>query len=606
MKNNPIRIIIRVDASHVIGTGHLMRCLTLAKALRNSGGEVVFVCREHVGNLIQQLEAHHFDVYRLPVSPKMSIFSPNDYSAWLGVTQEQDAIETSSVLKNKSFDWLIVDHYALDIIWEKKMRSWVGQILAIDDLANRDHDCDVLLDQNYFGKVSASRYDTRISHECQRLLGPSYALLQPEYAQLRSILPLCSGQVHRVLVFLGGYDGTEETSKVLAALSYPDVLHWSVDVVIGANYPNIEKLEAEVNQRPSTSLYRMLPTLAGLMARADLVIGAGGATTWERMCLGLPSLVVSVAENQVAFTQALTADEFQASISAGPNASIEDWHQAIFQLIQDPVRLIQLAQNARQLVDGEGCQRVVSTIFGFDEIRKSLIHPSPEEKLSLAHRVIHQRKKLNITILSDKDTWMLDTINVLQHRWTQEGHQVRLAHDPAHLSLGDVCFILSCSRIIKPEQMCLHRYNLVVHAAALPEGRGWSPMTWQILEGRSEFCVTLFEAVTDVDAGPIYAQETLYLDGTELVDEWRCKLAETTQQLCSAWVAGFPDSASHPREQVGTVSHYPRRRAEDSQLNPEKSLFEQFNVLRVVDNEKYPAFFDLHGKRYRLLINVIE
>ena len=127
-------------------------------------------------------------------------------------------------------------------------------------------------------------------------------------------------------------------------------------------------------------------------------------------------------------------------------------------------------------------------------------------------------------------------------------------------------------------------------------------MTWQILEGRSEVCMTLFEATAEVDAGPIYAQKWVKLNGTELVDEWREKQARVIQELCVNWIEGFPDSAFNPREQIGEASYYPRRKLEDSELDPSKTLCEQFNLLRVVDNQRYPASFQMNGARYKLLI----
>ena len=374
-----MKVAFRVDSSSLIGSGHLMRCLTLANELRSRGAEVLFLSREHPGHLIERIEKASFSLCRFPAPQTLSISKPNDYGAWLGVTQEQDVAQTLRALDNQRYDWMIVDHYGLDVTWERAVRPLVEKILVIDDLANRYHDCDVLLDQNYFGETF-SRYQHLLSEPCKCLLGPDHALVQPEYAQLRTILPPGDGQVRRVLVFFGGSDSTEQTGKVLKVLSHSDFSHLAVDVVIGANYPNHEEIKTLVSQRPGTALYQNLPTLAGLSARADLVIGAGGATTWERMCIGLPSLVISIADNQDAPTTSLTTDGFQKSLSAGINASLAEWHQAILHLIEEPATVLGLARKASNLVDGLGTKRVACILFGklISDIKIRLITPADE------------------------------------------------------------------------------------------------------------------------------------------------------------------------------------------------------------------------------------
>jgi UDP-2,4-diacetamido-2,4,6-trideoxy-beta-L-altropyranose hydrolase len=359
-----MKVAFRVDSSSLIGSGHLMRCLTLAHELRHRGAEVLFLSREHPGHLIERVEKASFSLCRFPAPQAQSLSNPNDYATWLGVTQEQDAAQTLRALDNQRYDWMIVDHYGLDVAWEKAVRPLVEKILVIDDLANRYHDCDVLLDQNYFGDETFSRYQHLLSEPCKCLFGPDHALVQPEYAQLRSILPPPDGQIRRVLVFFGGSDSTEQTGKVLKVLSHSAFSRLAVDVVIGANYPNGEEIKNLVAQRPGTALYQNLPTLAGLSARADLVIGAGGATTWERMCIGLPSLIISIAENQDAPTASLAADGFQQSLSKGVDASSTEWHQAILHLIKEPATVLGLAQKASNLVDGLGTKRIACILFG--------------------------------------------------------------------------------------------------------------------------------------------------------------------------------------------------------------------------------------------------
>ena len=180
---------------------------------------------------------------------------------------------------------------------------------------------------------------------------------------------------------------------------------------------------------------------------------------------------------------------------------------------------------------------------------------------------------------------------------------MRLIHDPVHLSAGDVSLLLSCSRLLSADQLALHLYNLVVHESALPQGQGWSPMTWQILEDASSIPITLFEATADLDAGPIYLQQHIALEGFELVEEWRVLQVQATLELCLAWFDRYREVVAAALPQQGEASHYRRRRPADSQLDPERSLADQFNLLRVVDNQRYPAFFDWRGRRYVLQLH---
>jgi methionyl-tRNA formyltransferase len=167
---------------------------------------------------------------------------------------------------------------------------------------------------------------------------------------------------------------------------------------------------------------------------------------------------------------------------------------------------------------------------------------------------------------------------------------------------GDLCFYLSYGRIVDVSTRQHYRNNLVVHASELPKGRGWSPASWLILEGSNRIPVTLFEAVDQVDAGQIYLQEWIDLDGTELIDKWRGMLTTVMVNLAQSFVAKYPGVLETSREQAGEPTIYPRRRAKDSALDPQKSLSEQFNHLRVVDNDHYPAFFSHKGKEFVLKI----
>ena len=215
-----------------------------------------------------------------------------------------------------------------------------------------------------------------------------------------------------------------------------------------------------------------------------------------------------------------------------------------------------------------------------------------------------RKKTLKIAILTDENSWIAPWVLQLAQGWQQEGHAVQIAHACTELREGDLCFCLSFSQIVPVRIRKLFKNVLVVHESDLPKGRGWSPMSWQILEGEKRIPVTLFEAADAVDSGPIYLQDWIALEGWELSPHWRTMQAETTLKLCRQFVAQWPDIQGRPQQ--GSPSYYPRRTPADSKLDPNKTLREQFNLLRIVDNERYPAFFELNGRKYKLAITLVD
>lgn len=294
-----MNIVFRTDASLQIGTGHVMRCLTLADELRQREAVVSFICREHPGNLIGLIEGKGYRVKQLPQPSSEFLATSEDvaHSAWLGVPWQQDATETLAALGEAQPAWLIVDHYALDRRWEQTLRPSVGKIMVIDDLADRAHDCDLLLDQNLYQDME-TRYDQLVPATCAKLLGPKYALLRPEFALARKNLRQRDGQVRRILVFFGGVDPTNETAKAVHALASIADRPFAVDVVVGSGNPHKQQIENLCAEHEGFHYHCQVDNMAELMAAADLAIGAGGTATWERCAVGLAAIVISVAENQ--------------------------------------------------------------------------------------------------------------------------------------------------------------------------------------------------------------------------------------------------------------------------------------------------------------------
>lgn len=214
--------------------------------------------------------------------------------------------------------------------------------------------------------------------------------------------------------------------------------------------------------------------------------------------------------------------------------------------------------------------------------------------------------KLKIALISDENSWLNDDICKLSKLWRNSGHEVSWVHEPKSIPMGDLCFLVGCSSLLKPDVLKRNQNNLVVHESDLPKGKGWSPMTWQILEGTKSVMVTLFEAVTAVDGGPIYLQEEVSFEGHEILDEIRAIQSATTFRLCQKFLEDYPQIISKATSQQGRESFFPRRKPEDSRLDPDKTIADQFNLFRVVDNESYPAFFELNGYRYILKISKVN
>jgi UDP-2,4-diacetamido-2,4,6-trideoxy-beta-L-altropyranose hydrolase len=355
-----MKIVFRVDASIAIGTGHVMRCSTLATALKKHGANIQFITRAHPGHLGEMLACDGFAVRLLP-QPACLENKGNDYAAWLGVSQQEDANQTIVALENQQCDLLIVDHYGLDRVWEAQLRSHTRRLMVIDDLANRPHECDMLLDQNYV-VAGQERYLARVPAHCQLLLGPRYALLRPEYAQYRETMAPRTGDIKRLLIFMGGADNANTTGKVLAALSVVQLEHLEIDVVISPSFINKAEVTEQASARPNTHIHGPRPHLADLMEKADLAVGAGGGTTWERLCMGLPSLVLSIAENQVPACEALASSGLIRYLGDAHKLDVAAIESALLEVIAQAGQLHALATNYKALVDGRGTHRVAEAI----------------------------------------------------------------------------------------------------------------------------------------------------------------------------------------------------------------------------------------------------
>ena len=346
-------IFVRVDSGYDIGFGHAIRCLSLAQTLKKMNFEICFISKKERGNISKLFEDKGFTVYYIQNSYSKS--KKNDII-------KNDVNQTVKIItkhKAKS-SWIIVDHYDLDFKWEKSLRKFVDKIIVIDDLA-RKHDCDLLLDQNY-NKNLKTRYSKLVPKKCIKLLGPKYALLRGEFLILRkSVKP--RKNFKRILVSFGGSDPTNETGKVLSAIKIlkTNKQFLEVNVVIGKSDKNKHKIKQLCNSIPNAKLYESVYNIGKLMCKADLAVGAGGSSTLERLCLGLPSIVSIIATNQEESTMALGKKGYIINVDSAKNLTIKKYVE-IFENL-DVKKLQSISRNSLKVVDGKGGMRVAKTIM---------------------------------------------------------------------------------------------------------------------------------------------------------------------------------------------------------------------------------------------------
>ncbi|GIO10582.1 UDP-2,4-diacetamido-2,4,6-trideoxy-beta-L-altropy ranose hydrolase [Cohnella xylanilytica] len=350
-----MNVYIRADASVRIGTGHVMRCLSLADELRERGAKVAFLCRELEGNLISYIRERGY--------PARTIGELPSADSWLVDAKRTLELLDEAASEGAPADWLVVDHYSLDRRYELIVGTRARRIMVVDDLANRPHRCDLLLDQNYY-EAPRARYVGLVPDDCSLLLGPRYALLRPEFAEARSRVRR-AGAVRRALVSFGGTDPGGVTLTALRALAPLAAEGLGLTVVAGKLNRDAEAIELACREVPNARFIRHADRMAELMAEADLAIGAGGATTWERCCLGLPSLIVTIADNQRELTEQAEAAGAVRCLGTAESVDERVLREAVLQLMDRPSELSRMSENAMKLTDGRGAEIVAKEMLGW-------------------------------------------------------------------------------------------------------------------------------------------------------------------------------------------------------------------------------------------------
>lgn len=368
-------VLFRADAGLEIGTGHVMRCLTLADALGARGAKSTFVTRDHSGHIIPLISERGHSVIRLSRTIGQSYGvhpAPPPHSAWLQADWREDAATTRAIIQRIKADWLVVDHYALDRAWEEAALPKGVQLLTIDDLADRPHSADVLLDQN-LGR-STDDYYGLVSEGCDLRIGPSYAILRPEFAHLRSAALARRAETtfpENLMITLGGIDRDNIAAKLLEVLDKtPVVSGMRITIIMGTSAPHIEIVRARAaTMTVPTEVVVGATNMAELMMRADICIGAVGSTSWERCALGLPTLQVVLADNQKD-PAARMAEQGLAIAIPGPD--LPDFGKALacgLKRLKQVATYQLMAERAAKLTDAAGAERLTTRLLETIDVR---------------------------------------------------------------------------------------------------------------------------------------------------------------------------------------------------------------------------------------------
>ena len=359
--------IFRCDASFLIGNGHLIRCRSLARYLKKRSIESIFFCREYDGNLIKLIE-NEFQTIPLE-KPKNEKYSFTSFdSEWLEVNQKIDAKELILEIEKKqiqNISGIIVDHYSLNYVWQNYLRNNIKKnclgknfkIIVIDDLHNRKHDCDILIDQNFTSFKAIDKYKKLVPSKCVKLLGPTYCLLDEVYHDIYQKSTIRKS-IKTIMICFGGHDNKYLTYRLVKLFSNKKYKNYFFEIVLGkSNKFYIEILKITRNLK-NFKIHDSLKNLGDLILRSDLAIGAGGTTTWERLVLGLPSLIIPVADNQI--ESSINLESKGISKVMRENQTLEVWIEKSIKDFKKDLSL--LSDKSKYIVDPFGSSRVCNLL----------------------------------------------------------------------------------------------------------------------------------------------------------------------------------------------------------------------------------------------------
>jgi len=478
-----MNIAFRVDSSIEIGTGHVMRCLTLAYKLKKQNNNIFFICRDYPGNLKEFINTSGYPVALLPKMSITTITGISDYLTLANKTWEKDANDTVSAIKKNKLDLLVVDHYGIDYRWHNKLRKITKKIMVIDDLANRKLDCDLLLDQTYDRQKQS--YLHLVPDQCEMLLGTNYALIRPEFPLLRSTAiqkRKNGGAIKNVLVTMGGMDINNITSQAIKALF---AINWkikpSISVVLNKKAPHLDKVfNLTENSSFKVNIFKNANNMAELMLNADLAIGASGSTAWERCVLGLPTLAICLADNQKNILKTLQNAGAHLIIHNEGHDLSKLIVSQITEILKNPKILLKMSDSALKVCDGNGGHWVKLKILPFiakdgNEINFRNVLMSDAKAIYDLRQLPETRKfsnNLQPFSLEDHHIWMKKKINdTLSFFWIithsdedsgtlridqispgdGEGYLISISLKPKKYSLGIASGALEICKMVFPK-----------------------------------------------------------------------------------------------------------------------------------------------------------
>ena len=362
-----MKIAFRVDSSSKISAGHLMRCINLASVLKEKVESILFISREHKGNSNKLVTEKGFDLAVLNASEndmeKGLKNQTDNYKDWLGVSQIKDANETKDILKEYKPDWMIVDHYSLDETWEKIISEYVKKMMVIDDLANRKHYCDFLLDHNWFEKID-NRYRNLIPENCSKFLGPEFALLKSDFSLQKKNFNYIHEEIKTIFIFFGSTDPYNLTSMAIISLSESRLKHLYLKVVIGDTNIHMEEIRQLIKLRGNAELHIQVENIEQIMANSQIAIASGGVNTWERICIGLPTLFIDYADNHSIFIDDLSKNHYLKYLGNYKKINSKNLTSSIIDFISDKYFLDTQNKVCISLFDGNGCQKISKWLLG--------------------------------------------------------------------------------------------------------------------------------------------------------------------------------------------------------------------------------------------------
>lgn len=396
-----MKIAVRADASSEIGTGHLRRCQSIADAFRELGSEICFVVRKH-DSVAEKVVAG--TDYPLVWLPEGSGAEPDatPHAAWARVSWQRDVAETVAALRDNAPDWLIVDHYGFDARWHEAVRAALGcRILVVDDLGDRPLAPQMLLDPNVAAS-HADKFAGRLLTGARMLAGPRFAPLSPAYRVAARYV--FSPEVRSVGVFMGGADAEGASAAVVKALRRDAGYEGRIEVVSTSASPYLDELEWLCAVDGNVALSVDLPELSAFFARHDLQIGAGGTSSYERCCIGAPTVALVLASNQLAVVPVLNElgvvcgvalPEIEATklLSGAPPLGL-----AVRELLAAPERRRALSTNALRYVDGRGAERVALSVLS-DELA---LRPATMGDASMLHAWRNDPATRSVSINTDE------------------------------------------------------------------------------------------------------------------------------------------------------------------------------------------------------------